>query len=314
MTKIAVTGCAGFIGSWVCDKALAAGYNVIGIDNLSSGVNFTPKKVQFNYLDINSPNIKNILSDVSAVIHCAAYAELRHNWSSPEERQRLFLSNEMATRNVLEQMPDVPIIFLSSASVYGSLSNTNNSILYEHDSTPETIESPYAASKLACEAYVAAWSYKRKTPWYCLRLVNQVGARSHRGVITDFYKMAKEKQHIHAADNGQQKKNWVHVEDTADAIIRLLDINNPVPSGIYTVTSDERWSWRDIVTIMLDMHKEKYPEKQPPFTLTYENKLAGSVGDPINLYVSGNKLKPYYNCSRKIEQAVRDTLLFINWV
>jgi nucleoside-diphosphate-sugar epimerase len=40
VTKIAVTGCAGVIGSWLCDKALAAGYDVIGIDNLSSGINF----------------------------------------------------------------------------------------------------------------------------------------------------------------------------------------------------------------------------------------------------------------------------------
>ncbi len=313
MTKIAVTGCAGFIGSWVCDKAIAAGYDVVGIDNLSSGVNYTPKNVQFYEADVNS-DIKNILSDVDAVVHCSAYAELRHNWSSTEERNRLFLSNEMATRSVLEQMPDVPFIFLSSASVYGSLSNINNSILYEKDCTPETIESPYAASKLACEAYVSAWSYKRNTPWYCLRLVNQVGARSHRGVITDFYKMAKEKKHIHAADNGSQKKNWVHVEDTADAIIRLLDSKNRVPSGVYTVTSDERWSWRDIVTIMLNMYKEKNPNEPPPFTLTFEDKLAGAIGDPINLYVSGDKLKQYFNCNRKIEQAVKETLLFIDWI
>ena len=173
--------------------------------------------------------------------------------------------------------------------------------------------SPYAASKLACESYVAAWSYKRKTPWYCLRLVNQVGARGHRGVITDFLRMVNQDKHIHAVDNGKQTKNWVHVEDTADTVVRLLDATKPVPSGIYTVTSEERWSWRDIVSVLKTMYQEKYPGSTDPFILTYEDCLAGSIGDPVNLYVSGEKLKSYYSCDRSVEQAVRDALSFLGW-
>lgn len=315
MTKIVVTGCAGFIGSWICDKALAAGYEVIGIDNLTSGVNFTPINVDFHKADIND-NIQSILANTDAVVHTAAYAELRHNWESSAERDRLFTNNEIGTRNILEQMPNVPIVFLSTAAVYGSLSNNKyglNHALTEENADPAAIESPYAASKLACEAYIAAWSHKRKTPWYALRLVNQIGARTHRGVIPDFLHMVKEKKHIHAADNGQQTKNWVNVEDTANVVVRLLDTINPVPSGIYTVTSNERWSWRDIVKIMLIMHKEKYPDASEPFTLTNEICLGGSVGDPLNLYVSGNKLKPYYECQKSVEQAVRQALTFLGW-
>jgi len=312
MKKIIVTGCAGFIGSWICDKALLAGYEVIGIDNLSSGINFTPKEVEFYKADLNS-DIKSILDKGDAIVHAAAYADLRHNWDNIEQRQKIFHNNEMATRSVLEQMPNVPIIFLSSASVCGSLSNgIKNEMLVETDVGPELIESPYAASKLACEAYVAAWSFKRKTPWYCLRLVNQVGARGHHGVIYDFYNMVKKNNHIHALDNGEQKKNWVHVEDTADAIITILNKNN-VPSGIYTVTSSERWSWKDIVDVMYKMYSEKYPNSEKTFTLTYEDKLTGSVGDPINLYVSGDKIKPYYSCNRLIDNAVREALLYIGW-
>jgi len=315
MKKIAVTGCAGFVGSWICDKALAAGYEVIGIDNLTSGINFTPKNVEFHQLDLNG-NIKSILENVDAVVHAAAYAELRHNWENKSERDKLFLNNEVATRSVLEQMPDVPIIFLSTGAIYGSLSNNTYGLrhaLAEGDATPETIESPYAASKLACEAYIAAWSHKRKTSWYSLRLVNQIGARTHKGVIVDFLRMIREKQHIHAADNGKQTKNWVNVEDTADVVVRLLDSKNKAPSGIYTVTSSEKWSWRDIIDIMLKMYKEKYPDASAPFTLTHEDCLGGSIGDPLNLYVSGEKLSPYYSCDRSVEQAVRDTLSFLGW-
>jgi UDP-glucose 4-epimerase len=313
MIKIAVTGCAGFIGSQICDKLLQEGYGVVGIDNLSSGVNYTPAQVEFHHVDVNS-DIKDILAQTEGVIHASAYAELRHNWHDKSERDKLFANNEMATRSVLEQMPNVPIIFLSSGSVYGSISNNKISDrpLVEEDCSPEFVESPYAASKLACEAYVAAWSHKRQVPWYALRLVNQVGARGHRGVIADFVRMAQQNKHIHAADNGKQTKNWVNVKDTVNAISFLF--SSEVPSGIYNITSTERWSWRDIVDIMLKMHKEKYPHlKEDPFKLTHEVRLAGSVGDPINLYVSGEKLKPYFNCNSSVEQAVREALLFLGW-
>ncbi len=314
MKKIAVTGCAGFVGSWICDKALDSGYEVIGIDNLTSGVNFTPKDVKFYKLDCNE-DLTDILKNVDAIVHAAAYAELRHNWKDKSERQRLFTNNEVATINILEQMPDVPIVFLSSASVYGSLSNNKilERPLVEDDAGPAYIESPYAASKLACEAYVAAWSFKRKTPWYCIRLVNQVGARGHRGVIADFLNMVRQNKHIHAADNGKQTKNWVHVEDTADTVMCLLNKKNKVPSGIYAVTSLERWSWRDIVAVMTKMYKEKYKLDTDPFKLSYEDCLAGSVGDPVNLYIDGNKLDQYYECNRSVEQAVREALLFLGW-
>jgi UDP-glucose 4-epimerase len=313
MKKIAVTGCAGFVGSWICEKALAKGYQVVGLDNFGSGVDFTPDKVEFYKVDLNS-NISTFIKDVDAVVHAAAYAELRHNWRDVEERKRLFVNNEVATISLLEQMPDVPIVFLSSASVYGSMSNySKDSLLTEDRVNAESIESPYAASKLACEAYIGAWSFKRQKPWHALRLVNQVGKRSHRGVIADFLKMVRTNNHIHAADSGEQRKNWVNVEDTADAIIRLLDTENIVPSGIYTITSDERWSWKDIVRVMMDMYKEKYPDMPEPFTVTCEKCLGGAIGDPLNLHVSGGKLKPYYSCDRSVELAVRDALLHMDW-
>jgi len=312
MSKIAVTGCAGFVGSWICDKALAAGHEIIGIDNLASGVNFTPSKVEFHELDLND-NIQSVLNGVDAVVHAASYAEIRHNWEDRSERQRLFKNNEVATISLLEQMPEVPIIYLSSASIYGSASQFNNKVLSEKDANSSTIESPYAASKYACEAYIAAWSHKRQVPWYNLRLVNQVGARIHRGVIVDFCKMAFDKKHIHAADNGKQRKNWVAVEDTADAIVYILNNMNKVPSDIYTVASAERWSWHDIVDVMKKMYKEKYPDDLDPFSLTFEDRAGGAIGDPINLNLSNEKLSAHYACIRPVEKYVREALIALGW-
>lgn len=305
MKNIVITGSAGFVGSWVAEKVFAAGYHVIGIDNLSSPVNYTQKEVEFYKADANE-DIRPILQKADAIVHCAARAELRHNWEHQSQRDILFTNNEMATRSMLEQMPDVPFIFLSTCAIYGSLSTKMTAPLTERDADPEAVNSPYGASKLACEAYIAAWAFKKQIPWYSLRLANQVGGRTHRGVITDFVKMVREKGHIHAADSGEQKKNWVSVEDTADAVVRILDQSKPVPSGVYNITSDERWSWRDIYRIMNETSGKEIP-------LTCENKLAGSIGDPIGLHISKEKLKPYYDCNRSVDRAVRDALEFIGW-
>ena len=93
MKNVVITGCAGFVGSWICEKALKENYNVIGIDNLSSNVNYTPKDVDFYNLDVNS-DITNILNKADAIVHASAYAELRHNWDNPLQREKLFYNNE----------------------------------------------------------------------------------------------------------------------------------------------------------------------------------------------------------------------------
>lgn len=306
MKKIVLTGSAGFVGSWIAEKALAAGYHVIGIDNLSSPVNYTQKEVEFYKADVND-DIQPILQKADAIVHCAARAELRHNWEHKSQRDILFTNNEMATRSILEQMPDVPFVFLSTCAIYGSLSTQKTTPLTERDADPEAVNSPYGASKLACEAYIAAWAFKKQIPWYSLRLANQVEARSHRGVISDFVQMVREKGSIHAADNGEQKKSWVSAEDTANAVIRLLDQNAPqVPSGVYNIASNEKISWRDIYKIMCEMSGKE-------ISLTYENKLAGSIGDPIGLNISNEKLNPYYSCDKSVEKAIVNALEFMEW-
>lgn len=316
MKTVLITGSAGFVGSHIVEEAINSGYSVIGLDNLSSGINYINNNPNYKFinLDVNS-NLKDILVNVDCIVHAAAYAELRHNWDDISERKKLFENNEKATINILEQMPNVPFVFLSSGSVYGSLSfeKIKDRALVESDATPDLVQSPYAASKLACEGYVAAWSHKRNNKWYCLRLVNQIGDRAHRGVIVDFLKMIKEKNHIHAADDGSQKKSWVSVKDTSKSIIRLLDSDNPVPSGIYNVSSDERWSWKDMVNVMREMYLDKYPSNENMFSLSNEDSVGGSIGDPLNLNISNTKLSSYYKNKFSVKSAVIDSLSYLGW-
>lgn len=297
--RILVTGCAGFVGSHIADLLLAEGHEVLGIDDHSSGVNYTPDRCKRWELTLGGghrPLLRAALRGVDAIAHCAAYAQLRKWTDSEAERHRLRESNVDATMALLEDAPAVPIVYLGTASVYGS---QPGHLFVEGEESPETCESWYAATKLAGEHLVAAWARWRGVPWHVARLVNVVGARTHRGVIADFVRMHRETGTVHAADDGSQRKSWVHVADVAGAVSAML--GGGVPSGVYNVTSGERWSWRDIIRIM------------GVTGVTCEARRTGAVGDPEDLAVSGQKLWPYYQCEREIAPGVREALASLGW-
>lgn len=309
--RILVTGGAGFVASHITDHLIRAGHSVIVIDNMCTGkIENVNTNAELVHDDVGTCS----LPDHDAIIHAAAYADLRRNWNDVGERHRVYEENVDVTRALLERT-EKPFIFVSTASVYGSamprplLSGDGDRIgtikyehaTKEHEATPATCESPYAASKMACEAMIASYAFKRGNPWKIGRLVNVVGARTAHGVIGDFVRMYRETGKIHAADNGKQHKSWVNVHDVADAFVRMLDMD--VPNGIYSITSKERVSWWDIVHEM----------GVPIDCVTFEDRAGGAVGDPVDLHVSGEKLAPWYECGRSIQAGIQEALAHLGW-
>jgi UDP-glucose 4-epimerase len=299
--RVVVTGGAGFVGSHIVDRLVKRGDSVLVVDDLSTGLRENVAgDVELLRADASFPIAD--YRDADAIVHCAAYADLRHNWDHPREREALYRKNVDVTRAVLEHVsPKATLIFLSTASVYGSGGGTGvNGACREDDAKPTTCESPYAASKLACEALVASYGHARRFRWRILRLVNVVGARTAHGVIGDFVRMAKAGA-IHAADNGRQRKSWVNVADVADVVARLLEAD--VPRDTYNVTSRVRVSWWEIVDLM-GIDRE---------LVTFEDRAGGAVGDPVNLNVSGERLAPYFAPSRSIASGIQEALAHLGW-
>jgi UDP-glucose 4-epimerase len=304
--RIAVTGAAGFVGSHIVERLVADGHECIAIDNLSSGTFcLTGGGWMHVEKDLREP-IGAYLRGCHAIVHAAAYANLRHWTRDADERRRLYRDNVDATTSLLEQAPAVPIVYLGTCSVYGS---RPGHVSTEDDATPATCESWYAASKIAGEYAVAAWAQWKGVPWHVLRLVNVVGARTHRGVLSDFVAMMRRENRIHAADDGRQSKSWVHVQDVAEAVARMVaprDANAPrrnVPPGVYNCTSAERVSWWDLVDEM-GVERER---------VTFEKRVKGAVGDPLDLHVSGEKLAPWFRCERSVRQGVHEALDSMGW-
>lgn len=315
--RVLVTGSRGFVGSHICDAFLALGCDVLGVDNGSSGVDNTPKgilqlsdKQTRSGCDVLSLTKKD-LDGVDVVVHAAAYADVRGNWEGEDggllARARLLENNVLTTAHLLECVPPIAtFVLLSTAAIYGSPYHTGiipSRLMSENHVRVEEIISPYAASKLAAEALVAAYARRHAFRWFALRLVNVVGARTHHGVISDFVRMQTKNGRIAALDNGAEAKSWVHVRDVADAITTLAG-RIDAPSGVYNVASPDMISWWDVVDAMgVDRASVLYPP----------SRVAGHLGDPVGLTVSSRKLSTFYRCERPVRAGIRDALESLGW-
>jgi UDP-glucose 4-epimerase len=242
MHKIFVTGAAGFIGSNLVDRLLAAGKTVVAWDNLSSG--------QERFLDLAHTNahfafVRGDLLDGAAltramkgcdfVFHLAANADVRFGTQHP---CRDLEQNTIATSNVLEAMRanDVKRIgFASTGSIYGE-----PSVFPTPEEAPFPVQtSLYGASKLAAEGLIEAYCTGFGFQGYIFRFVSILGERYTHGHVFDFYKkLLTNPRRIEVLGNGQQRKSYLYVQDCIDAIFTVVEKARE-PVNIYNLGTNE---------------------------------------------------------------------------
>jgi UDP-glucose 4-epimerase len=225
--KYLVTGASGFIGSSLTDRLLLDGHEVVGIDNLSSGIieflSGAVKNKKFSLImgDLLEPDILiPHLQGVDAVFHLAANADIRGGLS--HSRQDLE-QNTLVTFNVLEAMrvADVRrIIFASSAAVLGEPK------LFP---TPEDCSIPaqtslYGASKMACEGLISAYCEGFGFEGYVFRFVSLLGPRYPHGHVFDFVRSLRaDPQNLTILGDGQQCKSYLHIDDCLNALVHICE-------------------------------------------------------------------------------------------
>ena len=286
--KVLVTGGAGFVGSHVVDRLVAADHEVSVVDDLRGGKvgNVNPKAVLSMAAVCDIPRIY-----FDAVVHCAATADISTNWEHFNNRIELYENNIGTTAALLEACGVGRIgsfVFISTAAVYGDGAHGRN-----QPSDAVRPLSPYAASKVAGEALVQAYAHRFGWGWSVARLVSCVGSRYAHGHVADFVRMAKDDGVIRAKDNGTQRKSYVHVLDAADRIARMAEF----PQRVCNVSSDQTWSVRDTIAEM-GIHR--------PVQVQWADQEAGWVGDPVNLAVSGGM-------NRIVGDGVQDALRSLGW-
>jgi UDP-glucose 4-epimerase len=267
LSKILITGGAGFIGSSLTDEFMRSKNQVIIYDNFSRGSKFNIsnwknslsfKVIKADMLDRFS--LSKAVDSCDIVFHLAANPEVRVGSSNTKVD---YEQNVLGTYNLLEALKDSTkckkIVFASTSTVYGEPDMIPTSENY----SPLMPISLYGASKLACEALVSGYCHMFNISGIALRLANIIGPRSTHGVIWDFInKLIGDPTKLDILGDGTQNKSYLFIDDCVRAftLARILTERNENNFDILNVGSMDRVDVLSIAKIIMEelsLHKVK---------------------------------------------------------
>lgn len=228
--SILITGCAGFIGSHLCEYMLTnyPNSNIIGLDNLDPYYSIEKKKDNLKILQ-NFANFTFLLEDIRTtncitefkpelVIHLAALAGVRNSIMEPKRYAEV---NIIGLIHLLEQFRNLPnlknrkFIMASSSSVYG----TNKKAPFSESDNLDNINSPYAASKRAMEIYSQTYSQLYNLNIIALRFFTVYGPRGRPDMAPDkFIKSILEGRKITKYGKGFSFRDYTYISDIIEGI------------------------------------------------------------------------------------------------
>jgi UDP-glucose 4-epimerase len=245
MRRVCITGGGGFIGSTLADRLSECGVEVVIVDDFRTG------RREFVAGLLARPGTRLLEGDVldralleeafagcDWVFHLQANADVRHGLKHP---LRDLEQNTVATATVLEAMRTVGvsrIAFSSTGSVYGEP---------EIFPTPEDAPFPvqtslYAASKLAGEGMVGAYTHGFGFTGLVFRFVSILGERYTHGHVFDFYSaLRRDPTRLRVLGDGRQEKSYLYVGDCVDAMLMAAQAHDAADgeAHVYNLGTDE---------------------------------------------------------------------------
>ncbi len=225
--RILVTGGAGFIASHVAEAMLAAGHEVMVLDNLSTGRReHVPAGAEFVQADTTGPEFPAVVKDFKPELinHHAAHADVVESVKDPASDARV---NVVGTVAMIKAALDAGVgkmVFISSGgAIYGDPETIPND-----ETHPTRPLSPYAAAKAAGEIYLEMISRVYGLDYTILRYSNVYGPRQHPfteegQVVALFARMMLEGRQPTIFGDGEQARDFVYVDDVVDANMRSID-------------------------------------------------------------------------------------------
>lgn len=259
MSKIIVTGAAGYIGGQISIALRDAGHQVIGIDLNPAPAHLVAQFTRFHQLDFASDfALQTILEHrPTAIIHCAGTSLVGPSIANPQE---YYNNNVVKTLKLLDmvvaKLSGTRFIFSSSAAVYGVPFMTPC-----HEIDPCEPISPYGESKLMVEQALASYHRAYDLDYVAFRYFNACGADSSRRhgqapgathIIARVLESIKVDQEFtlngtdYQTRDGTCIRDYIHVEDIARAHVLALD--SKIPAGVYNLGSNTGVSNREIIS------------------------------------------------------------------
>jgi nucleoside-diphosphate-sugar epimerase len=281
--RILVTGGAGFIGSHLVPHLLELGHSVTVLDNLSfgkmanlNGVLDHPKFL-FQRGDITDKALpKAVFDGVDSVIHLAALIDISASVANPIQNHEV---NVNGTFNMLQAAVKHGVkkfVFASSTAVYGDAKT-----LPLRENIALNPISPYAASKIAGEAYCSAYASCFGLEVTALRFFNIYGSRSenssYSGVITAFLKKTVRDEGLTIDGDGEQTRDFIHVSDVVKAVTIALERKEGLKSEVFNVCTGVPTSINQLADTLKEISGKKLKVKHGPARV---GDIRSSYGDP----------------------------------
>lgn len=250
--KVLVTGGYGFIGSFVAEKFYREGHEVYILDNLSTG-----KKSNINFrhhsylLHVEDEQCEQIFrtNKFDVVIHLAAQVDVEKSIENPAKDSKV---NVLGLINILELSKKYGVskfVFASSAAVYG-----NNKEIPLNEKSMCAPFSPYGINKKLGEYYCQKWNEIYQLDTLIFRFSNvygpRQGSKGEGGVISIFTENVLNNKVLSIFGDGTQTRDFIYVEDVAEAIFRAVASD---VSGLMNLSTNTEISINQLVDLYKDI-------------------------------------------------------------
>lgn len=288
MKTVYITGCLGFIGSYVTRACLEKGWYVKGVDKMTYAANKTllnefNEYPNFSFVNCDINDL-TFLYECDYIINTAAETHVGNSIANSDE---FVYSNINGVHNLLELIKNyrqetakTPILLhFSTDEVYGDIeegAHTETDLLKPSN--------PYSATKAAADMLVLAWGRTYNIPYVIVRPTNNYGVGQYvEKLIPRACKYLKLGKKIPLHNNGTPIRNWLHAADTATAVVTIIE--SGVKNEIYNIAGGfEQSNWDTVDKVIKEYFGEVNVE-------SYLDLSYSRVGQDVRYALDDSKLR-----------------------
>lgn len=244
MKNVLITGIAGFVGANLSRYLYDRGYEIWGLDNLSTGdIDNVPTYVHMLWGSItNDPSMYfqgNEAKNIDIIIHLAADSGVKPSVDNPIENAN---TNIMGTINMLEFAAKNNVKKFIFASSGGTILGAQEPPV--HEESPIKPISPYGASKAACEHYCNAYNETFGLDTTIVRFSNVYGPYSlhkEKNLVPAFLLscMYPDKYEFQLFGDGNQTRDFIYIDDLVDAIHKIIEKGDKLSGETFQIATGE---------------------------------------------------------------------------